>query len=170
MQNQFNNQGQQFPQQGQQQFPQQGQQQFPQQNQGNQGASTDKELYGNVKTIQTQYGTMFKIGLNLTELQKLTAIAQQEGEWVNLVVKQGRSGNWYIERDTWKPNQGQQGGQQFPQQGGGQPTFPNPNQGGLPTFPQQPQQFPQQGGQQQFPQQGGQQQFPQQGNDNPMGT
>lgn len=34
-------------------------------------------------------------------------LQQRDEEWINADVKVGRSGNWYVAVDTWKPNSGQ---------------------------------------------------------------
>ena len=113
--------------------PQQQQQQFG-------GGQPEKKLFGNAKQINTQYGAMFGLGFNATELQEMLNIANANGGWCNLTLKQGRS-NWYMEHRPPQPPQPQQ------------------NQGGF-QQQQQPQQQPQQqfGGQQQ--QQFGQPQQP----------
>ena len=30
-------------------------------------------------------------------------LATQEGEWLNVDIKEGREGKWYAQVDTWKP-------------------------------------------------------------------
>ena len=42
-------------------------------------------------------------------------VSAQEGEWINLDVKEGKSGKWYAQVNDWKPN------------GGGMPQMPTFN-------------------------------------------
>lgn len=45
-------------------------------------------------------------------------VSSQEGEWINLDVKEGKSGKWYAQVNDWKPS----GGGGMPQM----PTFNTP--------------------------------------------
>jgi hypothetical protein len=48
-----------------------------------------------------------KLSLKLDELGQWIA-AQKKGdpamEWINIEIKEGRSGKWYAERNMWKPS------------------------------------------------------------------
>lgn len=47
-----------------------------------------------------------KLSIKLDEFGKWIADQKRndsEIEWINLEVKEGRSGKWYLERNMWKP-------------------------------------------------------------------
>jgi len=52
-------------------------------------------------------------------------VSSQEGEWINLDVKEGKSGKWYAQVNDWKPNGGN-----MPQM----PTFNSPAAAPLPAY------------------------------------
>ena len=51
------------------------------------------------------------LSINL-DAARATFKEHAEGGWLNLQIKQGRSGNYYVEVDTWKPGQPTQKPQQ----------------------------------------------------------
>jgi len=44
-----------------------------------------------------------KCKLSVKREELIAWLTNQEGEWLNLQVSEGRSGKWYAEVDTWKP-------------------------------------------------------------------
>jgi len=44
-----------------------------------------------------------KCKLSIKREELIAWLTNQEGEWLNLQVSEGRSGKWYAEVDTWKP-------------------------------------------------------------------
>lgn len=45
----------------------------------------------NVKTVNTQYGDIIKLGINKTEIQENIT----EGDWLNIDLKKSKEGKWY---------------------------------------------------------------------------
>jgi hypothetical protein len=43
--------------------------------------------------------------LSLKKDEAIAFIQSQGNEWINLNIARGQQGNYYIELDTWKPNQ-----------------------------------------------------------------
>jgi hypothetical protein len=41
--------------------------------------------------------------LSANKIQAIKWLENQEGDWVNMNIAQSKSGNYYIELDTWKP-------------------------------------------------------------------
>jgi hypothetical protein len=41
--------------------------------------------------------------LRTNKIQHIKWLEEQEGDWVNMNIAQSKSGNYYIELDTWKP-------------------------------------------------------------------
>ena len=63
----------------------------------------DKILVGRVEIKQTKFGDLTKVSFGPQDMQKLQEQADSNKGWVNLVMKQGKSGGYYLEVDTWKP-------------------------------------------------------------------
>jgi hypothetical protein len=63
---------------------------------------SDKIFIGKVEKKETKFGEMIKISLGAADIQKLSENLNEKG-WINLVMKNGKNGNSYIEVDTWKP-------------------------------------------------------------------
>jgi hypothetical protein len=59
----------------------------------------DKVFIGSVKPIDTEYGTIYSIGINKEDLAKLDF---NDKGWANISMKQGKSGKWYMEKYTPK--------------------------------------------------------------------
>jgi hypothetical protein len=55
-----------------------------------------------VKAVPLKYGTIFKCGVHIGDFCDENPM--NERGWVNFDIKQGRSGNWYAELNTYKPN------------------------------------------------------------------
>lgn len=51
-----------------------------------------------------------KASLSMKREALIAWLQSRDGEWINLDIKEGRSGKWYAAVDTWKPS-GQQSGQ-----------------------------------------------------------
>ena len=64
----------------------------------------EKVFIGSTKAIDTQYGVMIKVGMKAEDLATLEQHLDERG-YVNIVSKQGKSGKWYSEIDTYKPKQ-----------------------------------------------------------------
>ena len=64
---------------------------------------SDKIFVGKVEKKQTQYGELTKISLNTTDLDKIKENMNEKG-WVNIVMKDGKNGNPYLQIDNWKPS------------------------------------------------------------------
>jgi len=48
----------------------------------------------------------FIIGsLSAKKQELIDFLAHQEGDWVNMVIKESKGGKQYIELDTWKPEE-----------------------------------------------------------------
>jgi len=63
---------------------------------------SDKIFIGSVKKKETKFGEMTNIWLSAADIQKLSENLNEKGG-INLVMKNGKNGNSYIEVDTWKP-------------------------------------------------------------------
>ena len=51
-----------------------------------------------VRTIQTQYGELIKIGI---DTQKLFDNPINDSGYANLILKKSKNGKWYAENDTY---------------------------------------------------------------------
>ena len=45
-----------------------------------------------------------KFGLSIKRQEVMDWLQGQSEEWINLQVKEAKSGKWYAEVDTWKPD------------------------------------------------------------------
>ena len=45
-----------------------------------------------------------KFGLSIKRQEVMAWLQGQSEEWINLQVKEAKSGKWYAEVDTWKPD------------------------------------------------------------------
>ena len=45
-----------------------------------------------------------KFSMSIKRNEAMGWLQSQSDEWVNLQVKEAKSGKWYCEVDTWKPN------------------------------------------------------------------
>lgn len=52
----------------------------------------------NVKTVNTQYGEIIKLGINKTEIQENIT----EGDWLNIDLKKSKEGKWYQSINEYK--------------------------------------------------------------------
>lgn len=50
----------------------------------------------NLKTVETKYGEIIKVGINLDEI----ANNPKNGSWVNFDIKKGKSGSYYAQNQT----------------------------------------------------------------------
>lgn len=64
---------------------------------------SDKIFIGKAEKKQTQYGEFTKVGLTTADLDKLRDNLSDKG-WVNIVIKDGKNGNPYVQIDNWKPS------------------------------------------------------------------
>lgn len=64
---------------------------------------SDKIFIGKAEKKQTQYGEFTKVGLTKADLDKLQENLSEKG-WVNIVIKDGKNGNPYVQIDNWKPS------------------------------------------------------------------
>ena len=64
---------------------------------------SDKIFIGKVEKKQTQYGELTKISLNTADLDKIKENMNEKG-WINIVMKEGKNGNPYLQIDNWKPS------------------------------------------------------------------
>jgi hypothetical protein len=68
---------------------------------------SDNIYCGNGKIIKTQFGNQLKLSLTAEDVQTLQA--NLDNGWVNIDVKKKRDENvkfpYYLEVNTWKPNQ-----------------------------------------------------------------
>ena len=55
------------------------------------------------KTIKTKYGEMIKLSIKVDEITK----QQNDGGYVNTVIKKSKAGTYYAELDLWKPKEEQ---------------------------------------------------------------
>ena len=59
----------------------------------------------NVKAIQTKYGELLKIGINVEKIKENPT----NNDWLNVTIKRGRDTNKpYLEIDDFKPNKTEQ--------------------------------------------------------------
>jgi len=54
-----------------------------------------------------------KAKLSIKREELIAWLEQQDGDWINAEVKEGRSGKWYVAVDNWQPEQ--RGERQSPQ-------------------------------------------------------
>ena len=45
-----------------------------------------------------------KFGLSIKRQEVMDWLQGQSEEWINLQIKEAKSGKWYAEKDTWKPD------------------------------------------------------------------
>lgn len=58
----------------------------------------------NIKAIQTKYGELLKIGINLEKIKENPI----NNGWLNVIIKRGKESNKpYLEIDNFKPNKEQ---------------------------------------------------------------
>jgi len=55
-----------------------------------------------IKSAQTQYGEIIKLGINYEKFTEFLAKYVNERGYVNIDLKKGKSGNWYSELNTYK--------------------------------------------------------------------
>lgn len=61
----------------------------------------EKVFVGNAKTVETKYGDIYKLGFNSEHLELLSN--HLKNGWVNVALKKGKSGKYYMEIDTYQP-------------------------------------------------------------------
>jgi hypothetical protein len=66
----------------------------------------EKQFIGRVEVKTTKFGELIKISFNGKD-RKLLDESQNKGGYNNLLLKKGQKGNYYLEIDTWQPNQDQ---------------------------------------------------------------
>lgn len=54
-----------------------------------------------IKSAQTQYGEIIKLGINYEKFTEFLAKYVNERGYVNIDLKKGKSGNWYSELNTY---------------------------------------------------------------------
>lgn len=64
---------------------------------------SDKIFVGKGEKKQTQYGELIKFGFTEKDLATMKEHLSEKG-WVNVVIKDGKSGQPYAQIDTWKPS------------------------------------------------------------------
>lgn len=47
-----------------------------------------------------------KAGLSIKRLELIEWLKSREGEWVNVDIKEGKTGKWYCAINNWKPKEG----------------------------------------------------------------
>lgn len=75
---------------------------------------SDKILVGRVEVKQTKFGGLTKLSFGPNDISKLQEQAQSNKGWVNLILKESKSGNLYLEVDTWKPTKQAAQAEDFP--------------------------------------------------------
>jgi hypothetical protein len=66
--------------------------------------SADKEfLNGVVVKIRENQPEFVLCNLSIRVEDLIATLQREKGEWVNAVIKRGRSGKYYVELDRWKP-------------------------------------------------------------------
>lgn len=45
-----------------------------------------------------------KASLSIKREELIAWLQEREGEWINVDIKEGRTGKWYAAVDAWKPN------------------------------------------------------------------
>lgn len=61
-----------------------------------------------IKPKETRYGEILKIGINAEPFMDFLAKYTNERGYVNLDLKKGQSGKWYMELNTYKNNQSEE--------------------------------------------------------------
>ena len=94
--------------------------------------STEKIYCGSAKIIPTQYGDLTKIIFHKDDIQKM--LNNMNGDWINLVVKEKQNKvegkpTHYLEVDTWKPDNSNQGHSIAPKMNGDMANDFNDSQG-----------------------------------------
>jgi hypothetical protein len=59
---------------------------------------SDKKFIGNVKVVNTKFGELIKIGIPEKDF-----VQHIKNGWVNMVLKKGQKGNYYLEIDDFQP-------------------------------------------------------------------
>ena len=68
--------------------------------------SNDKEfLNGLVVKIRENQPEFVLCNLSIRVEDLIATLQKEQGEWVNAVIKRGRSGKYYVEIDRWKPTE-----------------------------------------------------------------
>ena len=68
--------------------------------------SNDKEfLNGVVVKIRENQPEFVLCNLSIRVEDLIATLQKEQGEWVNAVIKRGRSGKYYVEVDRWKPTE-----------------------------------------------------------------
>lgn len=65
---------------------------------------TDKKFVGNVKTAQTSFGEIIKLGFKVEDLEML--MKEVKGGWVNIDLKSSQKGGYYMEVNDFVPTKG----------------------------------------------------------------
>ena len=65
----------------------------------------DKEFVGYVSTKHTKFGDFTRVSFNESDLEKLKSFLNEKG-WVNVDIKESKSGKTYLQIDTWRPDGG----------------------------------------------------------------
>lgn len=58
----------------------------------------------NIKSKETQYGEIIKLGVNYEKFTEFLAKYVNERGYVNIDIKKGQSGKYYSELNTYKSN------------------------------------------------------------------
>lgn len=61
-----------------------------------------------IKPKETKYGEILKVGIKAEPFMDFLAKYTNERGYVNLDLKKGQSGKWYIELNTYKNNQSEE--------------------------------------------------------------
>lgn len=61
-----------------------------------------------IKPKETRYGEILKIGIKAEPFMDFLAKYTNERGYVNLDLKKGQSGKWYMELNTYKNNQSEE--------------------------------------------------------------
>ena len=68
--------------------------------------SNEKEfLNGMVVKIRENQPEFVLCNLSVRVEDLIATLQREKGEWVNAVIKRGRSGKYYVEIDRWKPTE-----------------------------------------------------------------
>lgn len=57
-----------------------------------------------VKAPRSGAPDFLKCQLSLKRLELIKWLGEQEGDWVNVDVKESKAGKWFAAVNTWKPN------------------------------------------------------------------
>lgn len=72
--------------------------------------------------------------ISIKREELINTLSQMDGEWVNLDIKEARSGKWYASVNDWKPDRQSGGGRQQSQRQGGQSRQQAPQQAPIDDF------------------------------------